>query len=302
MTRHIFQQVYNVTTEEIKLLINKLPFPYEHANFKTIYISNNELPPPEVFYNKLKNSEVDSKEYANACKVYKVFKCGSLADYLKLYNLLDVALLSDIWTNHRNTCRKIFGVDCTNYVSISSMSFQVGLQKSKAILDFIQLIALYTVGKKAQIGGIVNVSHRYSEANIPGFPGYDPKKPIKYIVQLDINGLYSYIMLTFPLPVGNFQQCTAEFVKNFKPENYDIHGATGYLIECDIDFEGTIEFDGKQIPVHDYLRDLPPFPEKVKLNFNDLSETSKEFQRENPDLPNNNGKELLLCSLYPKKR
>ena len=49
------------------------------------------------------------------------------------------------------------------------------------------------------------VSKRYSKANHPNLKsGYDPKKPLKFLLFLDANNLYGKAMME-PLPMGGFR-------------------------------------------------------------------------------------------------
>ena len=52
--------------------------------------------------------------------------------------------------------------------------------------------------------GISMVSKRYSKANNPLVPDYDPSKPNKYIAYLDANNLYGWA-ISKPLPKKNFK-------------------------------------------------------------------------------------------------
>ena len=52
--------------------------------------------------------------------------------------------------------------------------------------------------------GISMVSKRYTKANNPLVPGYDPSKPNKYIAYLDANNLYGWAM-SKPLPKRDFK-------------------------------------------------------------------------------------------------
>ena len=43
-------------------------------------------------------------------------------------------------------------------------------------------------------GGFLVISHKYAKANNPYLPNYNPEEPNEYLLQLDVNSLYSYAM------------------------------------------------------------------------------------------------------------
>jgi len=79
--------------------------------------------------------------------------------------------------NHRLLCRDSYNVDPLNFLTLPSLSFNVGMSNSFQTLDYIKNIDLYLKVKKATRGGVVNFSKRHVKANIPSMEEYDPSKP-----------------------------------------------------------------------------------------------------------------------------
>jgi hypothetical protein len=128
---------------------------------------------------------------------------------------------------------------------------------------------------------------------VPGYPGYNPDLPTLYVVQLDINALYSWVMMCQPLPVDQFKKRSKTFCRNFDPLAYSTQGDMGFLVQCDLEVP---------IHLHEYLKDLPPFPHKVNIEMADLSSQQQEFYKDNEHLATNTNREHLLLTLLPKKR
>ena len=79
--------------------------------------------------------------------------------------------------------------------------------KSELISD----IGSYYSDEKELRGGISSISKRFSEANNKYMKNYDPTKESKYIIDLDANNLYGWVMSQY-LPSGGFKFCVDYFV------------------------------------------------------------------------------------------
>ena len=53
-------------------------------------------------------------------------------------------------------------------------------------------------------GGVAMISHQYARANAPGMENYNASKCNSYIMYLDANNLYGWVM-SQPLPTSNFK-------------------------------------------------------------------------------------------------
>ena len=69
--------------------------------------------------------------------------------------------------------------------------------------------------EKGLRGGISYIAKRYCKANNNYIKNYDPKKPSKYILYLDMNNLYGWAMSGY-LPYGGFK-----WLKNV--DNFDVN-------------------------------------------------------------------------------
>ena len=70
-------------------------------------------------------------------------------------------------------------------------------------LEKIVDIDMYLFIEKGLRGGISYIAKRYSEANNKSMKDYDPTKPSKFILYLDMNNLYGKGVSGY-LPYGNF--------------------------------------------------------------------------------------------------
>src|SRR6267154_6571566 len=84
-------------------------------------------------------------------------------------------------------------------------------------------------------GGISNIVNRYSKANHPDLPDYDPSQPIKNIIYLDMNNLYGCAMVD-PLPLGCFRFLSRDEIQELKIETIADDVEFGYALEVDLHY------------------------------------------------------------------
>jgi hypothetical protein len=101
-------------------------------------------------------------------------------------------------------------------------------------------------------GGVSFIGHGHSIANNPHMEEYDKNKPLKYILDLDMNDLYGTVM-TKALPyegIKNSPQSLIDFVsKNINQFNWGSNESNKGTM-CGVDLE---------VPKdkHDYFKDFP---------------------------------------------
>ena len=64
-------------------------------------------------------------------------------------------------------------------------------------LEKISDIDMYLFIEKGLRGGISYIAKRYSETNNKYMKNYNPKKPSKYILYLDVNNFYGWAMRSY---------------------------------------------------------------------------------------------------------
>ena len=96
-------------------------------------------------------------------------------------------------------------------------------------------------------GGISMVSKRYAKANNLLVPDYDPTKPNKYIMYLDVNNLYGWAMCK-PLPKRDFKwKCvmpTEEEILKKKEM-----AKNGWILEVDLEYPAELHKEQNSYPL-----------------------------------------------------
>ncbi|GFW78507.1 uncharacterized protein TNCV_5110481 [Trichonephila clavipes] len=145
----------------------------------------------------------EDEDYDFALLVFRAFKCKKFADYLQLYQQLDVILLAEVFTSFRQKCLQFYKLDPCHFITAADLTWNAGLKYTKVELELFSDINMYLWIENSIRGGICFVGKRYALANNPFIPGFNKHEEESYIIAVDANNLYGYAM-SQPLPIGHF--------------------------------------------------------------------------------------------------
>ena len=102
-------------------------------------------------------------------------------------------LLANVFGNFIDTC-KFYRLDSCHYFSSPGLSWDAMLKMTDVKLEKIFDIDMYLFIEKGSRGRgrISYIAKRYSETNNKYMKDYNPTKPSKYILYLDMNNLYGW--------------------------------------------------------------------------------------------------------------
>ncbi|GBN95439.1 hypothetical protein AVEN_76370-1 [Araneus ventricosus] len=108
-----------------------------------------------------------------------------------------------------------YELDPVHFVTSAKLTWNAGLKFTKVELQLLSNVNDYIWFESQMRGGICFSGKRYEKENNPYISEtYNDSKPLKYILALDANNLYGYVM-SQSLPVGNFSWLTYEEIQNF---------------------------------------------------------------------------------------
>ncbi|KFM58434.1 hypothetical protein X975_13863, partial [Stegodyphus mimosarum] len=249
------------------LLLRKGIFPYSY--FDSLNVLNETcLPAKESFYSALHGTTVSDEDYKHANVVFKAFKCKNFADYLELYQSVDVVLLAEVFLSFRRTALKYYELDPVHFVTAADSTWNAGLKLTKIELQLLNNVNDYIWFENQMRGGICLLGTRHKVANNPYIrDSFNPQKPTNYIVALDANNLYGYVMSQF-LPTGSFSWLSKTEIEKFDILNSKEESNVGYILEVDLDYPSHL---------HVLHNDLPMAPEHFSLTFDMLSPYAKDL-------------------------
>ncbi len=192
----------------LELLVQKGVFPYSYLD-SFDKLESTEYPNYESFYDNLKDTNIEIKEYERGKKLWNYFKCKSFREYMELYLTCDVLILADFFESFRDLSLKHYGLDPAHYVSSPGLSWDAMLKYTGIELELLTDQDMLLMFMKGIRGGLSCIMKRYVEANNKYMINYDSRKESSYLVPVDANNLYGDAM-SFKLPCKAFKWCTTE--------------------------------------------------------------------------------------------
>ena len=273
------------------LLLRKGVFCYSYFDsFKKLKLKG--LPSREHFFDDLTKTNVSLEDYKHACKVYKKFNCSSFKDYLRIYLDCDVVLLADVFENFRKLSLNYFSLDPVHFVTTPNLTWHAGLKMTGITLQLLTDIDMYLTIESGIRGGICLLSKRYARANNPYLNTFNENLPRSYIISLDVNNLYGYIMWKNKLPYSDFRWLTSNEIQNFNIESISDDGEFGYILVVDLMYPKNL---------HTWHSDFPMAPEHKIINYDMLSPFQKYLLKK-LDIKQNSRIPKLLTTLYDKEK
>ena len=120
-----------------------------------------------------------------------------MVDYHDHYLKKDVLLLADIFQNFISESLKFYKLDPSHYFSSPRLSCDAMLEMTGIKLELISDIDKHLFIEEGLRGGISYICKEFSEANNKYFKNYDPKKENKFIMYLDENNLYGWVIIQY---------------------------------------------------------------------------------------------------------
>lgn len=256
-----FYKATGYSDAEIKLLLNKLPFPYELLKDKSC-LQLEKLPPIEAFYNSIKGKHIIKESYELVEKIWDIFNVKKFREFFQLYNIMDTLLLACAFQAQRDESFKTFGLDPLHKWSGASYSFSCGMYKSRAKIQYIKDPEMVTMIRSGIRGGPVFLNKRLSVANNERVGNYSESKERTHLLYLDIRSLYPSIFISSPVPISGYEWLSQEELSNLDVLGLPEDNSIGYIFECDLEYSPEFHF---------FQNDLPMAPVKKKVNLHDLS-------------------------------
>ena len=136
------------------------------------------------------------------------------------------------------------------------LAWQACLKKAEIRLELLTDIDVLLMVEKRTRGGICHAIHRYAKANNKYMKNYDKNIESSYLMYLDANNLYKWVMPQ-KLPVDGFKwtKKVSEFNEDFI-KNYDESNDKGYILEVDVRYPKNL---------FNLRSDLPLLPERKNI-------------------------------------
>ena len=162
------------------------------------------LPDKKYFYSELYLEDITDKDYTHAQKVFKELKLKNLGDYPDLYVQSDTLLLADVFENFRNKCIDKYELDPAHFLSAQGSAWQACLKKTGVRLKLLTNMDMLLMVEKGIRRVICRAVHRHAKVNNKYMKNYDKNTESSYLMYLDPNNLYGWVM-SQKLPINGFK-------------------------------------------------------------------------------------------------
>lgn len=206
------------------------------------------LPPSQFYKNKT--------EFEWAEMIFKAKKCTNMLDYMRMYLMVDVLLLAEVFEKFISTSMHRYGLDPSWYYTTPGYSWDCALYKTGETLELLidpEMVEFFL--SDAIRGGVSSVlAKKHLVANNEYVPGYKPSQPKNYIMYLDITNLYGHAMVQ-ALPYSDFSFMNEKFCEEVQLRglnsllNKDLHEEWGYILEVDLVYPPHLHDKHKNLPL-----------------------------------------------------
>jgi hypothetical protein len=283
---HPLKTIFN--TDKIDDLLAKLPFPYDFITDDTA-LEVTSVPPIESFYNKLTMSGPSQEEYERVLRIWDLFQMRTMRQLLLFYNELDTALLAICIVQFGDMLYSIYELEMSHYYSLPGYAWDAMLKSTDIKLQLLTDSVMYMFFEQNIRAGLSYIGDRYFECNNETLGDrFDPNKPVKHLLLVDFNALYSFC-LSQPLPFGCFQWLSDNEINALNIKETDCDGEVGYVLECDLEVPDCL---------HDFFNYYPPMEEKMMITPDMYSPYTKRLLEVSNIKPSKAVK--LVATLFPK--
>ncbi|XP_067126479.1 uncharacterized protein [Centruroides vittatus] len=139
---------------------------------------------------------------------------------------------------------------------------------TKIELELFNDLDMYLFIESGMRGGVSLAGKRFAQANNPLIPEtYDKNQPHNYILSIDANNLYGFVMSAY-LPVNNFRWLHKDEIDALDITNISDENSIGYILEVDLKYPEYIHDRHDNLPLaveHTAI----PYGENVHLLYTD---------------------------------
>ena len=160
--------------------------------------------------------ECSQADYGHAQHVWENFHCQSLKEYMGLYLLCDICLLTDVFQAFQNNSLDEYQLDPAYFVNEPQLAWKALFIHIDRPIPLITDPEMYCMIQPNIRGNICHSSVRYARAHNKLMGSlYDPRLPTSYIREVNANNLYGWAM-SQEMPEGEFEWVSENECRNMK--------------------------------------------------------------------------------------
>ena len=162
--------------EKYELLLGKSSLPYECINSLKFCYETKQIPKIDNFYSSLSQKNISFDDYQRVKQIYNKFECANLAEFIKIYCILDTLLLAEVWSNFSEFCTENYNISPDHFYTLPSYGLQcmlIHLFRKDISLENIRDKKMLDFFKAALRGGFSGVGNSRIEFS-KSFQNFSP--------------------------------------------------------------------------------------------------------------------------------
>ena len=257
--------------ELLSLVTQKCYFPYEFVNsYDKLLVK--DLPAISAFDSILTNKSITSDQYKFAQKMFHLGKCTNMKQFMELYLLVDILLLSEVINSFRKICIEVYKLDPCAMTTTPSLAMESALLTKKFNVELLWEQEIVDLIKEHLKGGYVGVVIGHMIMLDRAIDPYTSILIELTAILADVNSLYPYI-LSRKIPIGEYHKLSqveiGEFENNYK--EIDLDGDYAYLVLFTYKSSDSVRRN---------LDDFPVIYRNQSIDPEDLSSYTKDLMKE----------------------
>ena len=260
---------YSLNT--VQKCLRKGVYPYEYMDDMK-KLKESKLPSHQFFYSNLKDSNISQDDFEFAKELFEEAGCKSIENYMHLYLLCDVYLLTEVFLKFRNIVFSEHHLDAAQFITLPSLAIAAALYNSKGKFDLLYNIENLCLFEQNIRGGFTVVNQGYGKFNNASLPDFNPNVDISEGLFLDFNSLYSTVMHD-KLPTGELRELSQDEIDQFDIPNVDVEGEHTYSLLIDFEIPDNVKRATDELPLglNQFKPDLNHMSPFTKDIFDDLN-------------------------------
>lgn len=286
-----FPTLYNYYhgNEYTELLLERLTFPFRWFTNETL-LNQTQFPEHSSFHDDAYNDLILEKEYSHSKYVYNTFGMKNMQQYLELFCKVQTLLIADVALLFNMFCEKNFYYYPFHFVSLTSFAFFIGNEMSPEKFEFCKNLQWTQLMRENCPSGIISICHRFAKSNNSECGKFNQNKPISYILNLDCNSMFNFILSNFKMPISNYTEIAD--VASFDISMLNNDSEWGYLLLVDVSTPRYLE---------KYTDLLPFFAQRDFIKQEDLSPIQRKMLDEiGEDITDPFAKNRIILSHHKK--
>ena len=137
---------------------------------------------------------ISDEDYQHAENFWRTFNCQTLVDYHNVYLQSDVLLLVNVFESFRKMTIATYKLDPAHYFTAHGLSWDKMLKLTGVKLKLVDDPDMHLMVESGILDEVFMITKKHAVADNPLVDDFDASKPTNWLMYLDANNLYGWVM------------------------------------------------------------------------------------------------------------